>query len=120
MRGQGLSQSFTMTILEFLTTTTWAGIVWTRHLFANDRLTTLLSSPSGILLCSLLLGALDLVDVVFLLLITLCMLFGSSFLYLLALYLHRDLASHEEAGYTGVHVIDHRIPKFGTLEFEDQ
>ena len=109
-----------MTVLEFFAATAGTGIVRARHLLTDDGLAMLLSALASVLLCSLLLCALDLVDVVFLLLIALSVLLGRSLLHLLALHLHRNLTTHEEAGHAGVHIVDHRIPELGTLEFEDQ
>ncbi len=84
-----------MAVLELLATSAWTRIVGPGHLLADDRHAALgLSTLTRVLHSSAAPCLLYLVEVGFLLIVPLLMLFGSSLLH--GLLLHWDLTAHEE------------------------
>ena len=113
-----------MTILKLLATATWTRIVTSRHLALHDRFATLsLSCPCVLCGSSSLVG----VSKLFFLNVAFCLyilrLFPSRLLCwsLLWCLLHfRNTATHKNAHDAVIHIVDHGVKEFHTLEFEDE
>ena len=113
-----LTEVSAVTILEFLTTTAWTWVVWSWHLIFDIRRSVhLLCTFSRVLSrCSCLIW---IGEIFFLLIVALTPLFWSSLLHFFVLHF-RNLRTHQDAGCLVIHLVNHAVPKFRTLQFEDK
>ena len=90
---RALTNAASVTIFEFLAAPAWTWVVRPWHFIANNRLMLLRLAAAGILISGRTLGLIGVIEVSFLLVVALLMLFGSRLSYLLLL-LYGKLDTH--------------------------
>ena len=111
-----------MAVLELLSAAAWTWIVRTRHVLCTVwSAVHLISSLAGILVgCCLLCCTLSIDIHLALYVVLLGVLLWCCLLNWLLLLHDRNLTTHQDAGDTVVHVIDHSVPNLCTLQLEDE